>query len=249
MKKYISGKFTSKTDIGKVRLTNEDCASAIINARGNVLLAVCDGMGGANKGEYASSLAMNYLKEAFMNKTRFYTRAGAIYWVQKTIKKINSLIYDEAHQNEAYAGMGTTLTAILIINNYYISAQVGDSRAYIVKDNKLEQITEDQTVVAYLYRTGQISEAEMATHPKRHVLMNALGSEPTLELDIKFANYDNESFLICSDGLYNNLSHKDMENVMKSIESVDIKVNQLIAFANANGGSDNIGIALWEADK
>ncbi len=248
-KKYISGQFVSKTDIGRVRLTNEDNALACINARGNVLLLICDGMGGSNKGELASSLALNSIQDAFINQRKFFNRAHAIYWMKREIRRANNLIYDEAQKNPSYVGMGTTLTAILIVGGFYISAQVGDSRAYILKNNTLQQITEDQTVVAYLFRTGQISESEMATHPKRHVLLNALGNEPTIEVDFKFANYDNETFLVCSDGLYNNLDHKVIESVIKSNEPVSTKCDQLIALANANGGSDNIGIAIWEADK
>ena len=248
-KKYISGHFSYKTDIGKVRLTNEDQAVALINARGNVLLAVCDGMGGANKGDLASSLAIKYLVEAFEEKDKFFSRYGAIIWLTNTIRKANKIIFDEAEKNEAYQGMGTTMTCVLIVGGYYFTAQVGDSRAYMLKNNKLEQITQDQTYVGYLYRTGQIKKEEMNTHPKRHVLLNALGIFPSLEVDVKTSLYNDESFLICSDGLYNNLTDRDIESVMQSNENVDMKVKQLIALANSNGGSDNIGVALWEEDK
>ena len=199
-KKYLSGQFAYKTDVGKVRLTNEDRVLALTNLKGNVLLVVCDGMGGASKGDYASTLAIDLMKEQFQAKRQFLSRATAYYWLTRTIRKANSLVYNEAFNKPEYKGMGTTMTAILIINSFAIVAQIGDSRAYILRNKKLDQLTEDQTYVGYLFRTGQISKEEMQTHPKRHVLMNALGIYPSLEVDAKIMNYNGESLLLCSDG-------------------------------------------------
>ena len=251
-KAYLSGHFSCKTDVGRVRLSNDDRVLAISNAKGNVLLVVCDGMGGAKKGDLAATIAVNTLQESFKNKKNpFLTKGGALYWLSSTIRKANSRIYDEALKNEElYNGMGTTLTAVLLVRDYYVIAQVGDSRCYTVnpKTNKFEQITEDQTYVAYLYRTKAITEEEMATHPKRHVLMNALGIYPSLELDIKVRDYQDEPLLLCSDGLYCNVSKQDIELIVKGEDSVEEKITELIMLANANGGSDNIGIVLWESD-
>ena len=245
-KKYLSGQFAKKSDVGKVRLTNEDRVLAMTNLKGNVLLVVCDGMGGASKGDLASTIATEFLKDEFENKKGFLSRASAYYWLTSTIKKANKKIYDEAFRHPEYKGMGTTLTAILIVNSYMVVAQIGDSRAYTIKNNKLVQLTEDQTYVGYLYRTGQITEDEMKTHPKRHVLMNALGIYPSLEVDARLMNYEGERFLLCSDGLYNNVSNRDIESILKNEDSVDEKADELIALANSNGGSDNIGVVLWE---
>ena len=246
---YLSGRFSYKTDIGKVRINNEDQALAAINARGNILLLVCDGMGGQNKGDYASNLATNIIKDAFRKKSRFLTRYSAYKWCMKTIKKANKKINDDATRNPSYEGMGTTLTLALIVKDYMVLCQVGDSRCYTSYLRKFKQISEDQTYVAYLYRTGQIKKEEMKTHPKRHVLMNALGYYPSLELDLKFFPYHKETVLLCSDGLYNNVSDDDIANIIKGNDTVEQKVNELISLANANGGSDNIAVVLWEADK
>ena len=251
-KAYLSGHLSYKTDVGKVRLSNDDRVLALINAKGNVLLVVCDGMGGAKKGDLAATIAINILQDSFRSrKGSFLTRTGAMYWLASMIRKANKQIYEEASKNEKlYKGMGTTITAVLIVRDYYVIAQVGDSRCYTINPitEKFEQITEDQTYVAYLYRTNAISEEEMLTHPKRHVLMNALGIYPSLELDIRIRDYQNEPFLLCSDGLYNNVSKQDMELIFKGEDSVDQKIIELITLANANGGSDNIGIVLWESD-
>ena len=246
---YLSGKFAYKTDIGKVRLTNEDQALAMINARGNVLLLVCDGMGGQNKGDYASTLAKSTISEAFGKKARFWNRYDAYRWVLKTIRKANREINEKAAANRIYEGMGTTLTLVLIVKDYMVLAQVGDSRCYSYRLREFNQISEDQTYVAYLYRTGQISKEEMKTHPKRHVLMNALGYYPSLELDIKVMPYRQEILLLCSDGLYNNVNDSDIASIIKGNDSVDLKVNELISLANANGGSDNIAVVIWEDDQ
>ena len=249
-KRILSGNFSYKTDIGRVRLSNEDRVVAMSNSSGNVLLVVCDGMGGVKKGDFAATIAIQTLSDAFRGKRlAFKPRTGAMYWLSNVIRKANKSIYSESEKNENYKGMGTTVTAVLLVNDFMVVAQVGDSRCYTINNNHLQQMTEDQTYVAYLYRTGQITEEEMYTHPKRHVLMNALGIYPSLEIDMKITNYNEEPLLLCSDGLYNNVDKLNIESMMKSNDSVEQKVKNLIALANSNGGSDNIGIIIWEANK
>ena len=116
-------------------------------------------------------------------------------------------------------------------------------------ENQFSQVTEDQTYVGYLYRTGQITAEEMKTHPKRHMLMNALGVYPSASIDIKVSKYNNESVMLCSDGLYNNVPEADIASIIKGDDTTEEKINELICLANANGGSDNIGVVLWEASK
>jgi len=247
-KEYLAGRFAIRTDIGKVRLTNEDRAIALTNARGNALLLVCDGMGGQNKGDYAATLASNYISESFMSHGAFLSRFSAVRWASKVARDANKLIYEEANEKETYNGMGTTLSMILIINNYYVTIHAGDSRIYFVNQNhKLNQITEDQTYVNYLFKTGQIKKEEMRSHPKRHVLMNALGVYPCANFDIKLSSYHKEKILLCSDGLYNNVSDSTIESILVSTDSPEEKVTKLITIGNANGGSDNIACIVWEA--
>jgi len=246
-KQYVAGRYAFKTDIGRVRMANEDRAVALTNEKGNILLLVCDGMGGSNKGDYASSLASKLISDSFIAKGHFFSTATALHWAHKITREANNLIYKESCESPLYNGMGTTLSMALIIHNFVILIQIGDSRIYFVKDNKLNQISEDQTYVAYLYRTGQIKKEEMLTHPKRHVLMNALGIYPSCNLDLKIYPYKKESILLCSDGLYNNVDENMIEAIMVSDDSPDQKVTKLIALANANGGSDNIATIVWEA--
>ena len=248
MKKYLTGRFYYRTDVGKVRLNNEDQAMALTNASGNVLLIVCDGMGGQNKGDLASSLAVNTIVSAFKSRKGFLNSYFARLWVGKVIREANKSIYEQSQSNPAYQGMGTTITLLLIIKDVAIMGHVGDSRCYFLKSHHdLVQMSEDQTYVGYLLRTGQITPEEALTHPKRHVLMNALGIYPSASVDIKVFPYLNEEVLLCSDGLYNNVPVEDIAAVVKGSDSVEQKVNELIAIGNKNGGSDNIAVVLWEA--
>ena len=245
-RKVVTGRYSYKTDIGKVRMTNEDQVAATVNAKGDVFLVVCDGMGGQNKGELASSMAVSHLIDDF-NSTRFHNTVGVQLWLNRHIRSVNRAINSEARKNPLYSGMGTTLTAVVIFHENIILAQIGDSRLYQLKHNRIEQLSDDQTYVNYLYRTGQITKEEMATHPRRHMLMNALGTYPSVEVDISVFPYLDQTLLLCSDGLYNNVSDKTICSILKGTDSPEEKVNELISIANNNGGSDNIGIVIWEA--
>ena len=248
MKKYLTGRFFYRTDIGKVRVNNEDQAMAITNASGNVLLIVCDGMGGQNKGDLASSLAVNTIVSSFKDRKGFLNSYFARLWVGQAIREANKSIYEQSQSNPSYHGMGTTLTLLLIIKDVAIMGHVGDSRCYFLRSHHdLVQMSEDQTYVAYLQRTGQITAEQALTHPKRHVLMNALGIYPSASIDIKVFPYLNEEVLLCSDGLYNNVPVEDIAAIVKGNDSIEQKVNELIAIGNKNGGSDNIAVVLWEA--
>ena len=248
MKKYLTGRFSFRTDIGMVRLSNEDQAIALTNASGNVLLVVCDGMGGQNKGDLASSLAIHTIVTSFKNRKGFINSYFARLWVSKAIKEANRSIYEQSQSNPNYRRMGTTVTLLLIMKDTAIMGHVGDSRCYFLKSHHdLVQMSEDQTYVGYLLRTGQITPEQALTHPKRHVLMNALGIYPSASIDIKVFPYLGEEVLLCSDGLYNNVPTEDIAAIIKGNDSIEQKVNELIAIGNKNGGSDNIAVVLWEA--
>ena len=247
MPKRYKGNIAFKTDQGRVRINNEDQARAAINSQGDVLLIVCDGMGGQNKGDYASRLAVETIIEAFRNKEMKGPLFFRKLWFERIIKKANSAIFDEAQKSDEYKDMGTTLVACYITGEKIVVFNIGDSRAYWLKNNRLERLSEDQTYVDYLYRTGKITKDETMSHPDRHVLMNALGIYPSCSMDVKTYAYHGERVILCSDGLYNNVSETEISQVVSTDERPDQKVSSLINEANLNGGSDNIGIAYWEA--
>ncbi len=242
-----NGQFAYKTNIGKVRMINEDQAIALTNSNGDVLLVVCDGMGGHNKGDYASKYAIDFVSEAFRKKSHFSTMFLTRHWLSRTIRDANSGIYNEAYRNPSYKDMGTTLVLALIVRDKLLIANVGDSRAYEIKFNGLTQLTTDQTYVDYLYRTGKITKEEIENHPKRHVLMNALGIYPSINVDIIAMPYIGSSIFLCSDGLYNNLAEKEILSILQSDDRIAQKVDMLIRTANKNGGSDNMAISYWES--
>lgn len=246
MKKRFRGTYSYQKDIGKVRLANEDETIICVNSNGDVLLMVADGMGGHQKGDYASNETINYIKDEFQLRSKFLSLFGVLQWLRKVIRDVNAHLYSISDKDQTYKGMGTTLVLAYVYKDKLIVANAGDSRCYLFTDKKLKQITEDQTYVHYLYNSGQITKEEMLTHPKRHVLINAIGLFPSVSFDSKIYDYHGETILLCSDGLYNNISEKDIENILKTDQSTEQKVASMISVANFNGGSDNISVALWE---
>ena len=241
------GQFGCKTDIGLVRKTNEDQAAALINPSGNVLLCVCDGMGGHNKGDYASKLAIDTITEEFRKKNGFFSSLSLRQWIGRTMRKVNKVIFDEAQTKPAYKDMGTTVIMVILYDESIFVVNAGDSRAYMVRKANIERLSEDQTYVEYLYHTGKMSKEEMETSSQRHILMNAVGTFPSVSYDFKIYPNNGRSILVCSDGLYNNATEAEIHSALSTTERIDQKIDTLIGIAKSNGGSDNIGIAYWEA--
>ncbi len=243
----FKGHYCYKSDIGKVRIANEDEAKVVVNSNGNVLLVVADGMGGHNKGDYASFETVRIITEAFKNQKYFLNTFFAASWIKRVVKVANSTIYKTQDKDVTYKGMGTTLSLVLIIKKKIIVVNCGDSRVYIKKsEGNLVQLTEDQTYVNFLVKSGQISKEEALVHPERHVLTNAIGLFPSISMDVNIYEYHGESLVLCTDGLYNNVSERDILNTLNLNTSVEDKCGSLISLANFNGGNDNITLCLWE---
>ncbi len=245
---YLSGNYSYQIDIGKVRTTNEDSANAVINSFGNVLLVVADGMGGANKGEYASSTLVKNLVKEFLDLEKELVNAKQIKkWLNAIIIKVNNKIYAKSLKDKDFKGMGTTLSLCMIVKDLLVTAQVGDSRIYQIKEGKLTQLSVDQTYAQYLVNEKKIAPKEANTHKDRHMLTNAIGVKRNVSIDLNEFEYNGEKILVCSDGLYNNVNSTVIESILKGNDSVDRKCLQLIAFGNANGGSDNMAVVIWES--
>lgn len=242
----IKGRFGSKTDIGLVRPSNEDKALSLIDAQGNILLCVCDGMGGYMKGDFASKIAVDVISAAFTNKFKFVFSFQVKHWIAKIIKNINYSVYSESQYSDKFKGMGTTLCLAILFKNKIFVANIGDSRCYIVDNEKLIQLTRDQTYVQYLLSKGEIDEQEKLTSKDRHALMNYIGQKKTVNYVLTTYENEKKSILLCSDGLYNNAADKQIFSAMSSSERLDQKINTLIGIAKANGGTDNIAVSIWE---
>ncbi len=246
---YLSGNYAFLIDKGKQRPSNDDSAVASVNAFGNVLLAVADGMGGANKGQYASSTLVKYINEEFLGLEKELTTGKQIMsWLNKVIIKASNTIYEKSRKNIEYEGMGTTLSLCMLVKDILVTAQVGDSRIYLLRDNKLTQISVDQTYAQYLIDYKKVSKAEAMTHKDRHVLTNAIGVKKNVPIDLKEQVYFGEKILLCSDGLYNNVLLSVIESVLRGNDNVERKCSQLITIGNANGGSDNMAVVIWESN-
>ena len=239
--------YSVKTDPGLVRPNNEDSACIVENKSGDLFLMVLDGMGGHCRGDAASHLAMEIISEKMLNTDKFLSYSSMKATLLKTIKKANKEVNLLGSSKLEYLDMGTTLCLVAIRKDKTLLCNVGDSRCYILINGQLCQVSEDQTYVQFLYKTGKIKKEEMDTHPKRHVLMNALGTYPSLSVATTEITNAYDAILLCSDGLYNMLSEQEIEDVL-NIETLSTsdKIDLLISRANKKGGKDNIAIVLME---
>ncbi len=232
------------TDAGKVRDHNEDNVIIVKNNNDEYLMAVADGMGGHRAGEIASSIAIDLLSQSFTEKNTVGEKADAVNWLRDNITKINDAIFEHTKKNEDIKGMGTTLVVAVLAKDYLLFGNIGDSSGFVIKDNKLHKVTKDHSLVNLLVSTGKLSEEEAKMHPRKNVLMRALGANNPAEIDIFDVDMGIESILLCSDGLTNMLTDEQIENVLINDEySMEEKVIRLIKKSNNRGGTDNISIA------
>jgi len=235
------------TDAGKIRTHNED--SVIIVNKGNeYLMAVADGMGGHKAGEIASSIATEYIEEQFNKLETLGDKNNAIEWIRKIVDDINQKIFEYTNNHDESKGMGTTLVMAVKTDNYILFGNIGDSSGFVIKNNTLTKVTKDHTLVNLLVSTGELTEEEAKYHPRKNVLMRALGANNPIEIDIFDVDTSVNGILLCSDGLTNMLTYEQIEKVVNSNLSIDEKVIRLIRKSNSRGGSDNISIAYLQKE-
>ena len=238
------------TDPGKVRERNEDSVNIVENASGEILLAVADGMGGHKDGEVASSIALNHIATRFKEISSVGNKEDAINWIQDIVKEANALIYKYVSMHKESAGMGTTLVLAILSKTFLLVGNIGDSSGYVMKNKKLHKVTVDHTLVNLLVKSGELSEQDAKNHPKKNVLMRALGASVDVEVDIFNVELGIDSIFLCSDGLTNMLDDHTIEKILNSDASIEEKLEKLVFKANNRGGSDNISIAyLNKEDK
>ncbi len=232
------------TDAGQVRSHNEDSVTILKNPSNEYLLMVADGMGGHRAGEVASSLAVTHFGKRFTSISSIGSMADAVNWMKDNISEVNKNILDYAVKNPDSKGLGTTLVLALYTKEFLIFGNIGDSSGYVLKNQKLHKITHDHTLVNLLVQAGDLTEEEAKFHPKKNVLMKALGAGEKAELDIFEVETDIEGIFLCSDGLTNMLTNEQIEKVLNDNElEIEEKIIKLIRKSNARGGTDNISIA------
>ena len=244
-------KYSYITDPGKVRERNEDSVNIVENANGEILMAVADGMGGHKDGEVASSIALNHIATRFKSISSVGNKEDAINWIREIVKEANALIYKYVAEHKESAGMGTTMVLAILTKDFLLIGNIGDSSGYVIKNKKLHKVTVDHTLVNLLVKSGEITEEDAKNHPKKNVLMRALGASPDVEMDIFNVELGVDGIFLCSDGLTNMLDDDTIMKVLNNNEmDIDEKLDKLIFKANNRGGSDNISIAyLNKEDK
>lgn len=234
------------TDTGKVRDHNEDSLVILENGNKEYLLAVADGMGGHSAGEVASSIAITHLSNMFNKNFLDLEKVQAVNWLRDTVIEINDLIFDYADKHPESKGMGTTLVVALVTKNYVLFGNIGDSSGFVMKEGKLHKVTYDHTLVNLLLKAGELTEEEAKDHPKKNVLMKALGANNPIDIDIFDCDMDIDSILLCSDGLTSMLDSEQIEKVLLSDSDIEDKVIKLIRKSNNRGGNDNISVAYLD---
>ena len=228
------------TDTGKVRDHNEDSVIIVRNNENSYLMAVADGMGGHSCGEVASSLVIKYLGHHFQESFYNMDKDSAINFINDSVNEVNSMIFKYQQNNPESKGMGTTLVMAILTKDYLLMANIGDSSGFIIKDNK---ITYDHTLVNLLVAAGELSEEEAKDHPRKNVLMKALGANDPIEADIFDCDMNVDGIFLCSDGVTNMLEIPQIEKVLESELEIEEKIVKLVHKCNNRGGLDNMSMA------
>ena len=236
------------TDPGKVRSHNEDNVTILSNDNNEFVLAVADGMGGHKAGEVASAMAIDILTNEFYKKETLGTKEDAIDWLRTLVTNINNSIFKYTDENPESKGMGTTLVIAINTEDYILYGNIGDSSGYVIKNNQLHKVTKDHTLVNLLVSTGELTEEEAKYHPRKNVLMRALGANNPIEIDIFDVDTSVKGLFLCSDGLTNMLTEEQIEKTLNSNLSIEEAVVKLIQKSNSRGGTDNISIAYLKKE-
>ena len=236
------------TDPGKVRDHNEDSVIVVKNKMNEVLLAVADGMGGHSGGEIASSIAISHIGKRFQDTSSVGTKEDAISFIKEIVSEANVLLYKYTTEHQESAGMGTTIVLAILTKEFLLFGNIGDSSGYVLKHGKLHKMTTDHTLVSLLVKSGELTEEEAKNHPKKNVLMKALGSSTNVEMDIFNVELNIDGIFLCSDGLTNMLEDEQIITVLNGENTLEEKVRKLIMKSNNRGGTDNISVACLLKD-
>ena len=235
----------AKSDVGKVREMNQDAYYISDSSSEVKLYLLADGMGGYKGGEIASTLAIkcarNYIENNFKDISK--DRESLIQLVASSMEYANMVVYEKAKEDKELEGMGTTLEVCLIYNNKVYIGHIGDSRIYRIRKDFIRKLTQDHSYVQKLVKDGTITKEEAENHPKKNMLMKALGCNAFVEPDVSVKGFlRDDIFLMASDGLTNMVKQEDIYNIAKgNIEKAPIK---LVELANDNGGLDNITVVV-----
>ena len=228
--------YGARSDQGMVRTSNEDSYIANIQSR---IFLVADGMGGHAAGEIASQIAASTIDELVSSRN---SDSNIEEILQAAVKEANKRVFETQKLKSEYRGMGSTLTALTFLDDHYYVAQVGDSRAYLFRDKKLQQLTRDHSLVWPLYESGILTKDDISRHPQKNLITRSIGTHSEVEADLqKGPVQEGDVFLLCSDGLTDVLSDHDILKVFIDNAHDPREISELfIRAANSGGGPDNV---------
>ena len=215
-----------QSDVGRKRNTNQDYANVFENQQHITFAVLADGMGGHQAGDVASQMAVNNLGESWSNASVDSAEKSA-QWLIQAIQKENEKIYERGQSKPEYLGMGTTVVGAILLPDSFVLANVGDSRAYLVRDQHMLQLTEDHSLVNELVKSGEITREMAANHEW----------------------LPNDYLLLCSDGLTNMVPETKILEILETSDPLESKLSQLVAQANEAGGLDNITVLVIHFDE
>ena len=249
-----------QTDVGQVREHNEDNflvadltrktrsfdpIAVHVLGRSGAVFGVCDGMGGAAAGEVASQLAVDIIYDRLSQAKAPRGREELARRLVKAVQDAGVRIFGEARADRSRRGMGTTSTMATLIDDRLFLAQVGDSRAYLLRDGELTQITRDQSLVKQLIEAGQLTEEEAETFEHNNIILQALGTSEVVQVDLTYVDLRlDDTLLICSDGLSGMVRSEDICGVLQELEDPVEACAKLVATANEAGGHDNVTVVI-----
>ena len=242
-------KYFALTDRGCKRTNNQDSYCIIHNTNDDILMMVCDGVGGAKAGDVASNTLVKHMSERFSVNKGFKSEYEVNNYLKTELKEASDEVFTAASINLDYKGMGTTATGILITNLGIFVFNVGDSRVYTISNSyKLSQITKDHNLVNKLIEEGTITQEEAKAHPQASYLTNVCGMWTNVKADVSKLKEKAKYVLICSDGLHGYVDDDKIIDIIKNSRSLQQKTKNLMKAALDAGGYDNITIILCKVD-
>jgi serine/threonine protein phosphatase PrpC len=233
-----------KTDVGMMRENNQD--SYYVSPSGNYpLFIIADGMGGHKAGEIASEMAIKIISYNFTDSLAKSSIEDETIKnkIEKSIYEANSKIHKKSMEDERFSGMGTTVTLAYIVDDKIFIGHVGDSRAYLLRNGILSQITEDHSLVEELIRNGSISREEAKHHPQRNIITRAVGTSNEIKTDVIVEHKcENDILLLCTDGLTNMVDDDQIKDSLTMNEDIQQACEELVKISNDKGGFDNITV-------
>lgn len=239
-------KYAAKSELGLIRKSNQDRV-LVVETDQAFLAMVCDGIGGGKAGDVASQMTIDFFEKEFKEASSFEKDSDIIHWYEKTLKAVNERVFSKGRRNLELQGMGTTAITLIIKDGRAFGFNVGDSRLYDYRHNSLDLLSHDQTYAYMMYLENEITKEEAENHPKRNVLMNAIGVKNHIEYETIRVPDDWNRLMLSSDGLHDYVALSHIEETFNY--DIEKTTELLMELAYKAGGFDNISLVVIEGDK